>query len=124
MYLLRGKQGVKTGCGFRRRREWVRRGREDGPDLFEVGTDEVDEILGDVGSDGFLAGGGAFGEMKADVVFEDFGHEAVDAAADGGELHEDLGTFVLGFEGPLDGGHLAADTLDAVEELETFAFHG
>jgi hypothetical protein len=83
--------------------------------LFEVGADEVDEVLGY-----FLRGErGATGlqHVLADVVFEDLGHEAVDTAADVGEEHEDVGAVGVAAEGALDGVDLTADTFDAGEEF-------
>jgi hypothetical protein len=83
--------------------------------LFEVGADEVDEVLGY-----FLRGErGAAGlhHVLTDVVFEDLGHEAVDTAADVGEEHEDIGAVGVAAEGALDGVDLTADALDAGEEF-------
>jgi len=62
-------------------------------------------------------------EVKADVVFEDLGHKGVDASANGGEEHEDLGAIVVvRREGALDGLDLAVDALDAVAEFGAVAF--
>ena len=83
--------------------------------LFEVGADEIDEVLGY-----FLRGErGATGlqHVLADVVFEDLGHEAVDTAADVGEEHEDVGAVSVAAEGALDGVDLTTDALDAGEEF-------
>jgi hypothetical protein len=83
--------------------------------LFEVGADEVDEVLGY-----FLRGErGATGlhHVLADVVFEDLGHEAVDSAADVGEEHENVGAVSVAAKGALDGVDLTADALDAGEEF-------
>jgi hypothetical protein len=55
--------------------------------------------------------------VLADVVFEDLGHEAVDAAADVGEEHEDVGAVRVAAEGALDSVDLTADALDAGEEF-------
>jgi hypothetical protein len=84
-------------------------------ELFEIGAHQVDEVLGY-----FLRGErGATGlhHVLADVVFEDLGHEAVDAAADVGEEHEDVGAVSVAAEGALDGVDLTADALDAGEEF-------
>jgi hypothetical protein len=94
---------------------WGAMNRRMGIALFEVGADEVDEVLGY-----FLRGErGATGlhHVLADVVFEDLGHEAVDAAADVGEEHEDVGAVSVAAEGALDGVDLTADALDAGEEF-------
>jgi hypothetical protein len=83
--------------------------------LFEIGADEIDEVLGY-----FLRGErGATGlhHVLADVVFEDLGHEAIDTAADVGEKHEDVGAVSVAAEGALDGVDLTADALDAGEEF-------
>jgi hypothetical protein len=80
--------------------------------LLQVGANKVDEVFGNVRSDGFCS---LAGKVQADVVFHDLGHEAVDSAADGGELHEDLGAFVGGLKRTLHGGDLSADALDPVQ---------
>jgi len=83
--------------------------------LLQIGADEVDEVLGDLlRGEGVLAG---LQHVLADVVFEDLAHEAVDAAADVGEQHEDVGAVGVAGEGALDGIDLAADALDAGEEF-------
>ncbi len=63
-----------------------------GHPLFEVGADEVDEVFAEFGGEGGVS---VLEEVEADVVFEDLGHEGVDASADGGEEHEDLGAVVI-----------------------------
>jgi hypothetical protein len=83
-------------------------------ELFQIGADEVDEVFGDLmrGERGLAW----LHHVLADVVFEDFGHEAIDAAADVGE-HEDVGAVGIAGKGALDGVDLAADTLDAGDKL-------
>lgn len=85
---------------------------------LEIGVDEIDEVFGELGGDLFF---GAVHEVKADVGFEDFAHEGVDAAADGGEEHELPAAFFVGCEGALDGVELSADLAEALEEFEFFA---
>jgi hypothetical protein len=80
--------------------------------LFEIGADEVDEFFAEVGREGDAA---VLEQVQADVVLEDLGHDAVDAAADGGEKHEDVGAVLVLGEGALDGVHLATDAFDAVQ---------
>jgi hypothetical protein len=56
--------------------------RRAGQLLFEIGADEVNEVLGY-----FLRGergAAALHHVLADVVFEDLGHEAVDTARNSG----------------------------------------
>ena len=48
--------------------------------------------FGDVGGDGLAA---LSYEVQADVVFEDFGHQTIDASTDGGKLHEDIRALVF-----------------------------
>jgi hypothetical protein len=55
--------------------------------------------------------------VLADVVFEDLGHEAVDAATDVGEQHKDIGAVGVSAVGALDGIDLAANALDAGEKF-------
>src|SRR5580692_831744 len=55
--------------------------------------------------------------VQADVVFQDLRHQAVDTAANRGQEHENVGAFVAGSEGALDRCELAADSLDAEQEL-------
>ena len=55
--------------------------------------------------------------VLADMVFEDFGHQAIDAAAYVGEKHEDVSAIRVAGERALDGVHLAADALNAGEKF-------
>ena len=84
--------------------------------LFEVGADDVDDIVG-----GFLGGFGIAGHVIADVVFHEFGHEAVDGAASGGEALESFGARFVLVEGAQDAFELADDFLGAVDEIEFFS---
>jgi hypothetical protein len=70
-------------------------------------VDQVDEVLGYLlrGERGLAR----LHHVLADVVFEDLGHEAVDAAADVGEEHEDIGAIGIAAEGALDGIDLTAE---------------
>lgn len=84
--------------------------------LFEVGADDVDDIVGS-----FLGGFGVAGHVVADMVFHEFRHEAVDGAASGGEALESLGARFMLVEGAQDAFELADDFLGAVDEVEFFA---
>jgi hypothetical protein len=72
----------------------------------EIGADQVDEVLGYLlrGERGLAR----LHHVLADVIFQDLGHEAVDAAADVGDKHEDVGAIGVAAEGALDGIDLAA----------------
>ena len=82
------------------------------PRLLQIRPYEVDEFFAEIGGEGHVA---VLEEVEADVVFEDLGHEAVDASADCGKEHEDVGAVAIFGESALDSVHLAADALDAVE---------
>lgn len=87
--------------------------------LFQIRADEVNEVFGEFGGDLLL---GAVDEMEADVGFEDLAHEAIDAAADGGEEHQLTAAVFIGVDEALDGIELAAEAANALEELDLFAF--
>lgn len=56
--------------------------------------------------------------MAADMAFEHLEHQAIDRAADGGDLLQDLGARVLlVFEHALDGVELAAQATHAIDQL-------
>ena len=76
----------------------------------------MDDIVG-----GFLRGFGIARHVVADVVFHEFGHEAVDGAASGGEALEGFGARFVLVEGAQDAFELADDFLGAVNEVEFFA---
>jgi hypothetical protein len=86
--------------------------------LFQICADEVDEVFREFlrRCDALLGGE----QVQADVVLEDLGHQAVDAAAHVGKQHENVGAVVAGGERALDGVDLAADALDAGDELLFF----
>ena len=83
---------------------------------FEVGADDLNDIVG-----------GFFGRLRiarhviADVVFHQFGHEAIDGAASGGEALERVGARFIFVEGAKNAFELADDFLGAVDEVEFFA---
>ena len=94
---------------------WSRAQRAAERGLFQVGADEIDELFAEFGRHG------AGADVQADVVLEDFGHEAVDAALYGGEEHEDVGAVLVLLKAALDGLQLALNPLGAVDELGAFA---
>src|ERR1035441_7464312 len=60
--------------------------------------------------------------MEPDVVFEHFGHQAVDSAAHVCQQHKDVRAIVARGQGALDGVDLATDPLDAGDEFLRFFF--
>jgi hypothetical protein len=88
-------------------------------DLFQIGANEVDEVFGEFRGDLLLD---AVDEVKSDVGFENLGHEAVDAAADGREQHELASAIIVGRQRALDGVQLATQFAYALRELDGFAF--
>jgi hypothetical protein len=60
------------------------------------------------------------GNVKANVVLHDLGHEAVHGTARGSDEVHDLSAASLTFERAFDGFHLAADAADAVQQLGFF----
>jgi len=87
--------------------------------LFEIGTDEVDEIFREFGSDLLFC---AIHKVEADVGFEDLGHEAVYATTDGCEEHELISAVSVGVNETLDGFELTAEAASSLKELYFFAF--
>ena len=70
---------------------------------------------------GFLRGLGIARHVVADVIFHEFGHEAVDGAASGREALEGFGARLVLVEGAQDAFELADDFLGAVDEVQFFA---
>jgi hypothetical protein len=86
------------------------------PSSLEVGANDLDNVVG-----GFLGRSGIAGHMVSDVVFHQFGHEAVDGAASGGEALESVGARLVFIEGAEDTFELANNFLGAIDEVEFFA---
>lgn len=87
--------------------------------LFEVGADQINEILSQLGSDLLLC---SIGEVKANVRFKHFAHEAIDASADSGKEHQLAAAVFIGGERTLDGVELAAEFAQALQQLHFFPF--
>jgi hypothetical protein len=83
---------------------------------FKVRSNDLDNVVG-----GFLGRSGIAGHVVSDVVFHQFGHEAVDGAASGGETLKSVGARLVFIEGAEDAFELANDFLGAIEEVEFFA---
>ena len=76
----------------------------------------MDDIVGS-----FFRGLGIARHVVADVVFHQFGHEAIDGATSGGEALEDLRAGIIFVQSAQDAFELADDFLAAVDEVEFFA---
>jgi len=61
------------------------------------------------------------GHVVADVVFHEFGHEAVNGAASGGKPLQGVGARFVLVEGAQDAFQLADNFLGAVDEIQFFA---
>src|ERR1700733_4659704 len=62
--------------------------------------------------------------MQPDMVFQHFGHQAVDAAAHVCQQHQYVGAIISGGERSLDRIHLATDAFNAGDELLFFFIVG
>ena len=87
--------------------------------LFEVSANEVNEVFGEFWGNLLFD---AVDEVEADMGFEDFTHESIDAATDGSEQHELPAAVFIGEQGALDGVELPAEFADALEEFNFLAF--
>jgi hypothetical protein len=58
--------------------------------------------------------------MQPDVIFQDFRHQAVDAAANRGQQHQDIGALVTVSDRALDRGNLPAHAFDPGKQLLFF----
>ena len=58
--------------------------------------------------------------VLANMVFDDFRYESVERAPAGSGLLQNVGAFLIGVDGALDGFDLTPQTLDAVTELGLF----
>jgi len=84
--------------------------------LFQIGADDLDDIVGS-----FFGGFGVAGHVVADVIFHKFGHQAIDGAARGGETLEDIRAAFVFVQGAQDAFELADDFLGAIEEVQFFS---
>src|ERR1700722_4876440 len=87
--------------------------------LLEIRMHQVDEIFSQLRRNLLFA---AVCEVEADVCFKHLGHEAVDAAADRGKLHQLTAAVLIGCQGALDRVELATKLFQALRELEFFSF--
>jgi hypothetical protein len=83
---------------------------------FEVGADDLDDVVG-----GFFGGFGVAGHVISNVIFHEFSHEAIDGAAGCGEALEGVGARLVFIEGAQNAFELADDFFSAVDEIEFFS---
>src|SRR5271169_4512619 len=83
--------------------------------LFQVRTDDVDEVLGGLPLLGFRPG--AAERVIPDMTFDHLRHQAVHRAAGGGNEPQHVATFRLALERARERLDLPADTGDAMREL-------
>ena len=93
-----------------------RRERRISSGLFQVGANDLDDVVG-----GFLGRFGIAGHVIADMVFHEFGHEAIYGAASGGEALQGVGARFILVEGAKNAFELADDFFGAVDEVEFFS---
>jgi hypothetical protein len=83
---------------------------------FQVATDNLNDIVG-----GFFRGFGIARHVVADVVFHQFGHEAVDGAAGGSEALEGVGAGLILMERAKNAFELPDDFLGAIDQIQLFS---
>jgi hypothetical protein len=76
----------------------------------------LDDVVG-----GFFGRLGIAGHVIADVILHQFGHEAVDSAACGGQALKDFGAGIIFMQGAQSAFELAYDFLGAIDEIELFS---
>lgn len=111
------------GCAMRldaRRQRGARSSRADVVLLLQIAVNEIDELLCGLRPVG-VACERRIDDVKANVVLENLGHEAVDRSACGGERLQNGAAIAFCFEEFFDAIELPADSLDAVEQLGAFA---
>src|SRR5579883_208169 len=86
--------------------------------LFEIGPHQSNQVFGQLL--GRLGRAMRAGDMETNVVLENFRHQAVYAAANGGQQHENVGALIAFADGALDGVDLTGQALDAGEQLLFF----
>ena len=87
--------------------------------LFEVSAHQVDEIFGEFRRNLLLC---AIREMKANMGFQHFRHEAIYTAAHSGQQHKLIVALAAGGEGAFNGVELAAQLADPLDHFDRFAF--
>jgi hypothetical protein len=86
--------------------------------LFKISADDLDDVVG-----GFFRRFGFARHVIANVIFHQFGHEAVDGAASRGEALENVSTGIIGVQGAKDAFELADDLFSAIDKVEFFSGH-
>src|SRR6476469_7784003 len=84
--------------------------------LLQVAAHEIDQLIGGLRPFGFSFDGG-IGHVEANVILEDFGHEAVQRAACRRERLQHGAAIAFCLEEFLHAVELTANALHAVEEL-------
>jgi hypothetical protein len=84
--------------------------------LLQVGADDFDHVLG-----GFGGRLGFARHVIEDVVLHQFGHQAVDGPAGGGEALQQVGAMRVFLHGAKNRFELADDFFCARDEIEMFA---
>jgi len=87
--------------------------------LLQIRPDQVNQILGQLGSDLLFS---SVDEMESDVRLQHFGHEAINAAADSGKEHQLPAAIFVGVDKALDGIQLTAQATDALQLLQLLTF--
>jgi hypothetical protein len=83
---------------------------------FQVAADNLNDIVG-----GFFRRFGIARHVIADMVFHQFGHQAVDGAASGGEALECVGARLIFMECAKNAFELPDDFLGAVDQIQLFS---
>ncbi len=84
---------------------------------FQIRANQINQILSQLGSNLLL---GAIGEMEPDMRFENFCHQAVDAAAHGSKKHQLTATIVIRGQKPLHRIQLAAQAPYSLQKFQLF----
>jgi len=87
----------------------------DGSRSFQVSTNQVNQVFSQLFRRLHLVIW--IHHVQADMVLKDLSHQPVNSTTDRGQQHQDVGAFISGSERALDGRKLAANPLDAEEQL-------
>ena len=81
---------------------------------------DIDQLVGRRDA-GIVAFGVGIHHMFTNMVFNDLGDEAIEGSPARGRLLQDVGALLIAVDRPLDGLDLAAQSLDAIQQLDLLA---
>ncbi|SPE28565.1 hypothetical protein SBA5_670015 [Candidatus Sulfotelmatomonas gaucii] len=87
------------------------------PPSLQIGTHQVDQVLGQFWSKLFL---GPEREVETNMIFQHLTHQAVDAAAHRGQLHKLITAIFVGIQRPFNCIQLAAQLAHSLKQFHFF----